>query len=325
MMAKVLVTGGAGFIGSHICDRLIQDGNDVVCIDSLITSQIENIEHLFEEERFTFLEGDIRDSNFVDEVMDGCTHVSHQAALGSVPRSVENPVRTNEINITGGLNVLVSAQRNNIQRVVFASSSSVYGDDEGLPKVEHRTGECLSPYAVSKMAFEKYAKVFYSIHGLETIGLRYFNVFGPRQSPSGPYAAVIPKFVQSIMNNESPKIFGDGEQTRDFTFVGNVVEANMSALFRGNKIAFGKSINIAYGNTISINELFIKLRECYSNLKNTPIDLVPEHTEKRSGDIMDSLADLTLARKGIGYSPDIDIEEGILETVSWMIDMGETG
>ena len=159
-MAKVLVTGGAGFIGSHICDRLIQDGNDVVCVDSLITSKIENIEHLFEEERFTFLEGDIRDSNFVDEVMEGCTHVSHQAALGSVPRSVENPVRTNEINIAGGLNVLVSAEKNNIERFVFASSSSVYGDDEGLPKVEHRTGECLSPYAVSKMAFEKYAMVF---------------------------------------------------------------------------------------------------------------------------------------------------------------------
>lgn len=324
-MARVLVTGGTGFIGSHICDRLIELGHEVVCFDNMLTSDATNIEHLIGVSGFTFIEGDIRDIEVVSSAIKGCTHVCHQAALGSVPRSIEDPVRTNDINLVGGLNILVSALENEVERFVFASSSSVYGDDLELPKIESRTGRELSPYAVSKSAFESYASVFHTVHGIETIGLRYFNVFGPRQSPDGPYAAVIPKFLQSISEGKSPKIFGDGKQTRDFTYVKNVVHANEIALFGGDSRAFGECYNVACGETVSIASLYNMLRDSFIGKTGTIIELEPEFVSKRPGDIKDSLANLDKIENYLGYKPEVSVEEGIEETVSWFIRKIETG
>ncbi len=318
-MVRVFVTGGAGFIGSHICDRILELGHEVVCFDNLATGFKENIEHLRNNSRFTFIEGDIRNTELLDIHLPNCTHVCHQAALGSVPRSIENPRRTNEFNIVGSLNVLTKAQEHSIDRLVFASSSSVYGDNIDMPKVEDRTGDVLSPYAVTKSAFEDYARVFNHIHGMETIGLRYFNVFGPRQSPEGAYAAVIPLFMKALREGESPKIFGDGEQTRDFTYVQNAVDANILSLFGDIPDAYGKSFNIACGNTLSINEVFNNIRERI-NLRLGSEHIEPIYSPPREGDIKDSLADLTEARRCLNYFPKVDFSEGIEYTVSWFIE-----
>ncbi len=318
-MVRVFVTGGAGFIGSHICDRILDLGHEVVCFDNLATGFKENIEHLRNNSRFTFIEGDIRNTELLDIHLPNCTHVCHQAALGSVPRSIENPRRTNEFNIVGSLNVLTKAQEHSIDRLVFASSSSVYGDNIDMPKVEDRTGNVLSPYAVTKSAFEDYARVFNHIHGMETIGLRYFNVFGPRQSPEGAYAAVIPLFMKALREGERPKIFGDGEQTRDFTYVQNAVDANILSLFGDIPDAYGKSFNIACGNTLSINEVFNNIRESI-NLRLGSEHIEPIYAPPREGDIKDSLADLTEARRCLNYFPKVDFSEGIEYTVSWFIE-----
>ena len=318
-MVRVFVTGGAGFIGSHICDRILDLGHEVVCFDNLATGFKENIEHLRNNSRFTFIEGDIRNTELLDIHLPNCTHVCHQAALGSVPRSIENPRRTNEFNIVGSLNVLTKAQEHSIDRLVFASSSSVYGDNKDMPKVEDRTGDVLSPYAVTKSAFEDYARVFNRIHGMETIGLRYFNVFGPRQSPEGAYAAVIPLFMKALREGEKPKIFGDGEQTRDFTYVQNAVDANILSLFGDIPDAYGKSFNIACGNTLSINEVFNNIRESI-NLRLGSEHIEPIYAPPREGDIKDSLADLTEARRCLNYFPKVDFSEGIEYTVSWFIE-----
>ncbi len=318
-MVRVFVTGGAGFIGSHICDRILDLGHEVVCFDNLATGFKENIEHLRKNSRFTFIEGDIRNTELLDIHLPNCTHVCHQAALGSVPRSIENPRRTNEFNIVGSLNVLTKAQEHSIDRVVFASSSSVYGDNVDMPKFEDRTGNVLSPYAVTKSAFESYARVFNHIHGMETIGLRYFNVFGPRQSPEGAYAAVIPLFMKALCEGESPKIFGDGEQTRDFTYVQNAVDANILSLFGDIPDAYGKSFNIACGDTLSINEVFNKIRESI-DIRLSSGHIEPIYAPPREGDIKDSLADLTEARRCLNYFPKVDFSEGIENTVSWFIE-----
>tara|TARA_Y100000996_G_C22493739_1_gene631367 strand:+ start:68 stop:1039 length:972 start_codon:yes stop_codon:yes gene_type:complete len=318
-MVRVFVTGGAGFIGSHICDRILDLGHEVVCFDNLATGFKENIEHLRNNSRFTFIEGDIRNTELLDIHLPNCTHVCHQAALGSVPRSIENPRRTNEFNIVGSLNVLTKAQEHSIDRLVFASSSSVYGDNVDMPKFEHRTGNVLSPYAVTKSAFENYARVFNHIHGMETIGLRYFNVFGPRQSPEGAYAAVIPLFMKALSEGERPKIFGDGEQTRDFTYVQNAVDANILSLFGDIPDAYGKSFNIACGNTLSINEVFNKIRESI-DIRLGSGHIEPIYAPPREGDIKDSLADLTEARRCLNYFPKVDFSEGIENTVSWFIE-----
>ena len=319
MKNRVLVTGGTGFIGSHICDALIELGNEVVCFDNQITSSKENIEHLEKREGFHFVKGDIRDLDSVEVAMEGCTHVCHQAALGSVPRSIDDPIRSTEINLIGGLNLLCSSNSLGVKRFVFASSSSVYGDDSQLPKVESRVGNPLSPYAASKASFEDYARVFFLIHGMETIGLRYFNVFGPRQSPNGAYAAVIPKFIDSIQKGESPIIFGDGLQTRDFTYVKNVVDANLRALFGGRKRAFGECFNVACGDTVSINQLFMDIRASYEDLIGSNVSVLPEHKGERAGDVRDSLADLEKIKDILGYSPGVSYLEGIRETVTWFI------
>ena len=224
---KILVTGGAGFIGSNLCERFIQSGCVVVCLDNFITGRRENISHLLENENFTLIEGDITDIDTCRKAIEGCDFVSHQAALGSIPRSIDNPIKTNNINVGGTLNVFVAAMEAGVKRVVYASSSSVYGDEKTLPKNEQKTGSPLSPYAITKAVNEMYASVFSQIHGFEVIGLRYFNVFGRRQDPEGVYAAVIPKFVESLINKKSPTIHGDGEQTRDFTYIENVIQMNI--------------------------------------------------------------------------------------------------
>ena len=322
-MARVFVTGGSGFIGSHICDRVVELGHEVVCYDNLITGYRENIEHLLGKEGFTFVEGDIRDVEELRRSMQGCTHVCHQAALGSVPRSIEDPLRTNEINIVGSLNVLVESINCDVDRFVFASSSSVYGDNTDMPKVEGKTGMVLSPYAVTKMALEDYARVFNQIHGIETIGLRYFNIFGPRQSPEGGYAAVIPLFMDSLSEGRIPKIFGDGRQTRDFTYVQNAVDANILALFGEVRDSFGKAFNVACGETLSINEVFMAIHNSIRDKLGKDFNIDPEYLPPREGDIKDSLADLNEIRRCLGYNPNVGFTEGIDATVSWYLERDE--
>lgn len=318
-MARVLVTGGAGFIGSHICDKLIYLGHEVVCYDNLMTGFESNIEHLLKNEKFTFIEGDIRDCESLRMAINECTHVSHQAALGSVPRSIENPIRTNEINIQGSLNVLVEAKNKSIKRVVFASSSSVYGDNMDMPKVESNTGNVLSPYAVTKLTIEEYARVFAHVYQMETIGLRYFNVFGPRQSPQGAYAAVIPVFIDNILNDKISTINGDGGQTRDFSYIDNVVKANILSLFEDSEDAYGEVYNVACGETLSINDLYDMIQDKILEINGEKSRIEARNGPDRAGDIRDSLANLTKIKKDLGYEPEIFAEEGMLKTCEWHI------
>jgi UDP-N-acetylglucosamine 4-epimerase len=318
--ARILVTGGAGFIGSNLCDALIDAGSEVVCLDNFLTGRRENIEHFHDEPKFTLIEGDIRDLETCRQAIAGCTHVCHQAALGSVPRSVEDPNTTNAINISGNLNVLIAAQEAGIRRFVFASSSSVYGSDETMPKIEHKTGMPLSPYAVTKMVNESYAQVFHQIHGMETIGLRYFNVFGRRQDPEGQYAAVIPKFVESILQLKSPVVFGDGEQTRDFTYIDNVVQMNLNALSTTNDDAFGEIFNVACGSLISINQLFLSIRELLSKYDSSLHAVEATHIGERPGDIRHSLANISKAIAFLDYVPAYDCSQGLEEAMSWYWD-----
>ena len=318
--ARILVTGGAGFIGSNLCDALLERGSEVVCLDNFLTGRRENIEHLLNQPKFTLVEGDIRDVEVCRRAITGCTHVCHQAALGSVPRSVEDPSTTNAINISGNLNVLIAAQEAGIQRFVFASSSSVYGSDQTMPKIEHKTGVPLSPYAVTKMVNESYAQVFHQIHGMETIGLRYFNVFGRRQDPEGQYAAVIPKFVESILQLQSPIVFGDGEQTRDFTYIDNVVQMNLNALSTTNHEAFGEIFNVACGSRISINELFFTIRGLLSKHDASINKVEATYIGERPGDIRHSLADISKSQSHLNYIPRYNCQQGLEEAMNWYWD-----
>ncbi len=314
---KILVTGGAGFIGSNLLDRFLAEGAEVVCLDNFCTGHRRNIEQLLENTSFTLIEGDIRDMETCQAAVKGCTHVCHQAALGSVPRSVTDPLTTNEINITGTLNLLIAAKEAGIKRFVYASSSSVYGDEPTLPKVENRVGRLLSPYAVTKSVMESYAMVFAGLHGLETIGLRYFNVFGRRQDPEGAYAAVIPKFVDLLIKGESPKIFGDGEQSRDFTYIENVIQLNLKALLTTDSRAFGEVFNGACGTSITVNELFSQMRELISNHQSSASEVTPIHMQERPGDIRHSLANIDKAKEILGYQPSHDIQSGMVEAMDW--------
>ena len=318
-MSKVFVSGGAGFIGSHICEKLLELNNEVICFDNLITGSKENIEHLDGKEGFVFIEGDLRNESDVKFAIQGCSHVCHQAALGSVPRSIENPILTNDINIVGSLNLLFQSVENSVQRFVYASSSSVYGDNLEMPKREENTGRPLSPYAVTKSALEQYSRVFNDIYEIDTIGLRYFNVFGPRQSPEGAYAAVIPIFLKFLLEGKSPVIFGDGKQTRDFTYVKNSVDANILALFGDVPEAYGKTFNVACGSTFSINDIFNLIHENLEDVGALKEKIRPTYGPKRTGDILDSLANLDNIKKLIGYSPAISVEEGIRDTVRWFV------
>ncbi len=305
---KYLVTGGAGFIGSNIVDRLVSAGEEVRVLDDFSTGKRENIEHNLD--KIEFIEGSITDFEVVKEAVEGIDYVLHQAALPSVPRSVADPITSNRANIDGTLNVLVAARDAGVKRVVFAASSSAYGDTPRLPKSEDMPPNPLSPYALTKLAGEQYCTIFYKIYGLETVSLRYFNVFGPRQDPSSQYAAVVPKFIEKMLAGEKPIIYGDGHQTRDFTYVSNNVEANLLACTAPN--VGGEVINIACGESYSLLELV----NCINKILGTSIE--PIFEPERPGDVKHSLADITKAEKLLGFKPLVGFEEGLKAVINTM-------
>ena len=314
-MKKILVTGGAGFIGSNLVDALLADKRIrfVRVLDNLSTGFKENIAQHFGHPKFEFLEADIRDFDACLAACNNMDLISHHAALGSVPRSIQDPLTTHAVNISGTLNVFHAAKESGIKRLVYAASSSTYGDSTALPKLEQNIGKPLSPYAVTKYVNELYASVYARTYGLEVIGLRYFNVFGPRQSPNGAYAAAIPLFINKLMHGESPTIHGDGSHSRDFTFVANAVQANLLALFCENKAALGEVFNIAFGQQTTLLELFETLRQ---ELKvNTTAIFGPE----RLGDIPHSLASIEKAQRVLGYFPAVSVSEGLKRTVEWLL------
>lgn len=307
-----LVTGGAGFIGSHIVAYLLHHGaGKVRVLDNLSTGFQKNIDLFADHPAFEFVRGDIRDAEVCRAACADIDYVNHQAALGSVPRSVKDPVTTNEVNISGFVNMITAAKDAGVQSFVYASSSSVYGDEPNLPKVEARTGNPLSPYAVTKKTNELYADVYARLYGLKVIGLRYFNIFGPRQDPDGPYAAVIPLFVKGIIEQQPVYINGDGLQTRDFTFVDNAVQANVKSMLCDNPEAFGKAYNIAVGENFSVNFLYESIRDLLK------MEHQPVWREPRAGDIRNSLADISQARTLLGYEPTQRFMDGLKETVSF--------
>jgi len=307
-LAKLyLVTGGAGFIGSHLVEELVKQGQRVRVIDNLSTGKKENIKPFLE--KIEFIEGDIRDLEIVREAMDEVDYVLHQAAVPSVPRSVKDPLTSNSVNVEGTLNILIAARDAGVKRVVYASSSSVYGDTPVLPKHEDMKQEPRSPYAVSKLAGELYCQASYHVYGLETVALRYFNVFGPWQDPQSQYAAVVPKFITALLHGKPPMIFGDGEQSRDFTYIENVVAANLLAAKAPN--VAGEAFNIACGERITINELARMLAEFIG------VTTEPEHTPARSGDVLHSLADISKAKRLLGYEGKVGVHEGLKQTVEW--------
>lgn len=307
-----LITGGAGFIGSHLCEYLVTNGaKRVIVLDDLSTGFVKNIEHLFPYANFKFIEGSIVNYNTCKEACKDIDFVLHHAALGSVPRSIENPIATNEVNVSGFVNMLFAAKECNVKRFIYASSSSVYGDDATFPKTESKTGNLLSPYAVSKYTNEKYAAVFSSLYGLKTVGFRYFNVFGERQNPEGAYAAVIPKFISALLKNESASIYGTGNNTRDFTYVVNVVKANMLAISAVN-IPDSIVMNIACGGTISVNAIYDQIKIF---LKKETVKAI--YLPERKGEIKDSYADISLANQTIQYTPEISVSDGLKNTVIW--------
>lgn len=312
--SRFLVTGGAGFIGSHIVEYLLQHGAALVrVVDNLSEGSLENLAHLKGYSALEFCEGDCSDAAFMAKMMDGIDYVSHQAALGSVPRSIKLPLATNQANVTGFLTVLNAAREANVKRMVFASSSSVYGDHPQLPKKEELTGNLLSPYAVSKKVNEMYAEVFHRIYGMEVCGLRYFNIFGPRQKTDGPYAAVIPLFIDAIRADKPVYINGDGLQTRDFTFVENAVQANVRALTCATSSAMGRVYNIAVGERVTVLRMYEML--CDQAGANPQV----VHRAEREGDIRDSLADISAAAKNLGYNPAVKMQEGLERTFNWFV------
>lgn len=306
-----LITGGAGFIGSHLTEYLLKYGAHVRVIDNFLTGNKENIQSFFANPKFEFIEGNICDYDLCQKAMAGIDFVSHQAALGSVPRSVKDPLNTNRHNIDGFVNVLFAAKEAGVKNFVYASSSSVYGDSKTLPKKEDEIGKPLSPYAVTKAANELYADVFVKTYNMKIIGLRYFNIFGPRQDPHGPYAAVIPIFVSKLMKNETVFIDGDGEQTRDFTFVENAVQANVKALLSTHEQANNQVYNIAVGERFSVNEMYQKI------CNELNISTNPTYRESRAGDIRNSLADISKAQKLLNYQPLFKFDAGLTITVDY--------
>ena len=307
MNMKILVTGGAGFIGSNLCRRLLKDGHDVSIIDNFSTGRWENIDDIKND--MTIYDGDMNDTGLIQQAFQGTRYIFHEAAVPSVARSVENPMISNYNNIDGTLNVLWNARKADVQRVIFASSSSIYGDTPVLPKQETMTANPQSPYALSKYAGEVYCRIFSGIYGLETVCLRYFNVFGPYQNPFSDYAAVIPKFLYSMKRGDSPVIFGDGTQTRDFCYIDNVVEANVLAL--SCKQADGHGMNIGCGERISLLELVEELNFLLGT------SLKPQFMKPRSGDVRDSLASIETARKILGYEPLVKVRDGLKKLLDW--------
>ena len=310
---RILVTGGAGFIGSNLVDALLQDKRvtHVRVLDNLVTGFKSNLEEYQNNEKFEFMEGDIRDINTCLRATDGINRISHQAALGSVPRSIKDPLKTNDVNVGGTLNVFHAAVQNQVDRVVFAASSSTYGDSKGLPKIEHTIGNPLSPYAVTKYVNELYASVFAQTYPFSYIGLRYFNVFGPKQDPNGAYAAVIPLFFKAAIDNQSPTINGNGSFSRDFTFVKNAVHANLQSLFSTNGDALNQIYNVAVGERISLNDLWGMITKITDS--KTEAIYGPE----REGDIPHSLADISKAKNLLKYMPQFNTQEGLVESLNW--------
>lgn len=315
--SRVLVTGGAGFIGSNLCENLLQHGNEVVCLDNFSTGKRENIHAFLGQKNFTLIEGDIRDAGVCARAMQGVDVVLQQAALGSVPRSINDPVTSNEVNVSGFLNVLVAARDAKVKRLVYAASSSTYGDSETLPKTEELIGKPLSPYAVTKYVNELYAHVFRLNYGLDTIGLRYFNVYGRRQDPNGAYAAAIPKFTQALMRHESPVINGDGTNSRDFTYIDNVIRMNHLAATTTNPEAIGEVFNTAVGDRTDLNMLVSLLKSNLAEYDPAIASVPVTHGPARLGDIPHSLASIDKARRILGYEPSHHLEAGLKEAVSW--------
>jgi UDP-N-acetylglucosamine 4-epimerase len=314
---KLLVTGGAGFIGSNLCDTLLELNHTVVCLDNFSTGKAKNIQHLFDNKNFRLIVGDIRNLDDCRKACEGIDFVLHEAALGSVPRSIKDPATTNEVNISGFLNMLIAARDAQVKRFVYAASSSTYGDSTALPKVEDKIGKPLSPYAVTKYVNELYADIFSRTYGMECIGLRYFNVFGQRQDPSGAYAAVIPLFVKKLINHESPVINGDGEYSRDFTYIKNVIQMNLLALETQNPEALNTVYNTAYGERTTLNQLVDYLKEYLSDYDPAIANIKVRYGPNRLGDIPHSLANVDKAKHLLGYDPVYNMKQGLKEAVGW--------
>lgn len=314
---SILITGGAGFIGSNLCEYFLSKGHQVTCLDNFATGHRHNLKDFMEDPNFRLIEGDIRDLSDCHKAVQGVDYVLHQAALGSVPRSIKDPVTTNDVNVSGFLNMLVAARDAKVKRFVYAASSSTYGDSQGLPKVEDVIGKPLSPYAITKYVNELYADIFSRTYGLETIGLRYFNVFGRKQDPKGAYAAVIPKFVMQLMQLESPVINGDGNYSRDFTYIDNVIQMNELAMTTQNPAAVNTVFNTAYGDRNTLNNLVDYLKEFLSAYNPKIADVAIDHGPNRAGDIPHSLASIDKAKTLLGYDPKFSLQQGLKEAIDW--------
>ena len=313
----ILVTGGAGFIGSNLCEALLDLNAKVVCLDNFSTGKRENLVALQKSSNFLLIEGDIRNLETCKKAVEGVDYVLHQAALGSVPRSIKDPITSNEVNVSGFLNMLVASKEASVKRFVYAASSSTYGDSQSMPKVEEVIGKPLSPYAITKYVNELYADVFSKTYGLETIGLRYFNVFGRKQDPNGAYAAVIPKFVSQLMKGESPVINGDGTYSRDFTYINNVIQANILSLVSENKESLNTVYNVAFGDRNTLNDLVTYLKEYLSEFDNSIANIEITYGPNRDGDIPHSHASIEKAKYYLKYNPQYSLQQGLKEAVKW--------
>ncbi len=313
----ILITGGAGFIGTNLCEYFLSKGYFVVCFDNFATGHKHNISEFLLHENFKLIEGDIRNLEQCENAVIGVDYVLHQAALGSVPRSINDPITSNEVNVSGFLNMLVASRDAGVQRFIYAASSSTYGDSESLPKVEDKIGKPLSPYAITKYVNELYAEIFSNTYGFETIGLRYFNVFGRRQDPNGAYAAVIPKFVMQLMKHESPVINGDGNFSRDFTYIDNVIQMNELAMLTQNPEAINTVYNTAYGDRTTLKDMVSYLKEYLSEFDSAIAGIDVIHGPNRVGDIPHSLASIDKAKRLLNYTPEYSFQDGLKEAVKW--------
>lgn len=315
--SRILVTGGAGFIGSNLTEVLLAQGNEVVVLDNFATGKMENLLDFVKNKNFHLIVGDIRNMEDCQKAVDGIDYVFHEAALGSVPRSVKDPMTSTAVNILGFVNMLYVAQEAKVKRFVYAASSSTYGDSKTLPKVEDKIGNPLSPYAITKYVDELYARNFHDLYGIDTVGLRYFNVFGRRQDPFGAYAAVIPKFVMSLLEHESPVINGDGSYSRDFTYVDNVIQANQLAVSVDNPEAINQVYNVAFGERTTLNELFNYLKENLLEFDAEIAKIEPLYGPNRAGDIPHSLANIDKAKTLLGYVPEFSVKDGLKQAAKW--------
>jgi UDP-N-acetylglucosamine 4-epimerase len=316
----ILVTGGAGFIGSNLCEHLLHYNNKVVCLDNFATGKTHNIQHLLNHPKFTLIVGDIRNIADCHKAVIGVDYILHEAALGSVPRSINDPITSNDVNVSGFLNMLVAARDAKVKKFVYAASSSTYGDSEALPKVEDKIGKPLSPYAITKYVNELYADIFQRTYGLNCIGLRYFNVFGRKQDPNGAYAAVIPKFVMQLMNYESPIINGDGNYSRDFTYIDNVIQMNVLALLTENPKAMNTVYNTAFGDRTTLNDLMASLKKYLAQHDEKIASVEVIYGPNRVGDIPHSLASIEKATRLLGYNPEFSMQQGLEQAVGWYWD-----